>query len=83
MIMEQMGVVKGVSFGMRDGGSPALWFVVETLGGGSLQSFNLEEAGRLIEEAQCYDIKQLEGRACVVDSNGAGSLMKFIRWHKT
>lgn len=78
--MEEIGIVKGVSFGMRDCNAPVLWFSVNTLHGGSLQVFNLEDAGRLVEEAGCYDIKQLEGSACVVENDR--HVITFIRWHK-
>lgn len=75
---EELAIVKGVGFGMRDCNAPVLWFGVETLNGGSLQVFNLDEAGKLIEGAACYDIKSLEGRACIVAK--VNGMMRFKGW---
>lgn len=77
--MEQLGVVTGVGFGMRNGNEPALWFSIEILEGHSLQIFNLESAGKLIKESKVYDIRNLEGKPCIVESTGANQV-RFLRW---
>lgn len=78
---EELAIVKGVDFGMRDVDAPCLWFSVEMLHGGSLQCFFGEDITRLLKEAWCYSIRDLEGRPCVV--NCEGNLVKFVKWHKT
>lgn len=80
--VEQLGIVKNVGFGMRDCNEPVMWFDIRTLACGALMVFNLADARRFVEEAGCYDIKELEGCACVVATGGAGSPMTFLRWHK-
>jgi len=45
----------------------------------ALQILNWEDAGKLVEEAQVYDVKQLEGRPCVVESEGLGGIARFKR----
>ena len=78
MDIEELAIVKGVGFGMRDCNSPVLWFGVETLHGGSLQVFNMKDAERVIQAAGCYDVKNLEGRACVVETKNG--MQTFARW---
>lgn len=77
---EQLGIAKGVGFGMRDCSSPVLWFEVSTLAGNSLQVFGMDETARIVKEANVRDIRQLEGRACVVEVERHA--MVFLRWHK-
>ena len=76
--MEELATVKGVGFGMRDCNRPVLWFGVETLHGGSLQVFNMKDAERVIQDAGCYDVKNLEGRSCVVETKNG--VQAFARW---
>lgn len=78
--MEELGIARGVKFGLRDVGKPVLWFGVDTLNGGALQVFNLERAAQIITAAGCYDINGLEGRACVVETDRTTA--RFLRWHK-
>ena len=80
--VEQLAIAKGVGVGVRDAGRPILWFEVSMLYGGALLVFEWDEARQLIQDADAYDIKSLEGRACVVTSGGPGSVVRFIRWHK-
>lgn len=49
--MEELAIVKGVGFGMRDCSNPVLWFGVETLHGGSLQVFSMKESEQVIKDA--------------------------------
>lgn len=66
--MRELGVAKNPGFGMRDCGEPVLWFQIDTLGYSSLQIFGVEEAAKIIKAAKCYDIKELNGKPCVVIS---------------
>ncbi len=78
--MEELGIVKNVKIGMRDCENPVMWFDVETLSGMSFLIFDLTQTGELIKQAQVYNIQGLEGRTCVVETEGR--IMKWVRWHK-
>jgi hypothetical protein len=76
---EQLAIMRGVKIGMRDVGKPCLWFDAAGEGWGSLQILNWVEAEKLIEAADVYDFSQLEGKPCIVESDGPGSTTRFIR----
>lgn len=75
--MEELAIIKGPGFGLRDTGRPCLWFLVDTLDGGSLQVFYGDQAYTIIKEANVYDVKDLEGKPCVVTSNNG--IQTFVR----
>lgn len=77
---EELAIIKGVGFGLRDAGYPVLSFETKQEGSGALQVLNLEQTGKLIQEAEVYDIKDLEGKACIVEKDGM--MMKFKRMAK-
>lgn len=74
---EEMAIMKGVSVGMRDTGHPCMWFSVNQEGSGSLQVLSWKEAEELIRKADVYDIKELNGKACIVEVDG--NFMRFKR----
>ena len=74
-----LGIVRDVGFGMRDGNQPILWFTAETLDVSLFLIFNLENAGRVIKEAGVYDIKNLEGKSCIMECEGTYPV-RFLRW---
>lgn len=76
----ELGVVSGVGFGMRDMREPGLWFTISTLRGSALAVFHGEEAIRVIKEAQCYDVQQLDGKACIVNEDDHST--RFVSWFK-
>lgn len=77
---EELAIIKDVGYGNRDVGSPVLWFTVTFLNGGSLQILQGEDAYNLIKESGVYDVKSLEGKACVISTDGYR--VEFVRLHK-
>ena len=65
---KQLAIMKDVKIGMRDIGRACMWF--ETYideGITALQVLNWEDTKKLIEDADVYDFKSLEGHACWVE----------------
>lgn len=78
--LEELGIISGAGFGMRDANEPMLWFDVRTLRGGSLQCFCGNDIFRIISESAVYDVHDLNRKPCVVTVDGG--LMAFVRFHK-
>lgn len=79
--MKTLAVVKGISFGCRDIGRPCLWFstyINESVA--ALQVLTGKEMLDAIAESGVYDIKELEGKPCWVETDGKGwgGLIKFV-----
>lgn len=75
---EEMAVITGVGFGIRDTNRCILWFGVKMLHGGSLQVLSAEEAIALIEGSEIRDIKDLEGKPCVCEIEGNSVIFKRL-----
>ncbi len=76
---EALAIMKNVGIGMRDTNYPCLWFdacIDES--GRALQILSWKEAQKVITEAAIYDVKSLEGKACIVDISSPG-LILFVR----
>lgn len=78
--MEQLAVILKPGYGCRDVGRPVLFFLVEALDGGSLQVFSGEKANEIITQAGVYDVKDMEGMYCVIESSDG--MQKFLRIKK-
>ena len=78
--MKELAIIKGVGIGIRDCNAPVLWFSVEMLHGGALQIFPWNEARQVILDFSVRDVRDLEGRACIVDSGdgGPGSTVEYV-----
>lgn len=76
---EVLGVIRSPHIGMRDVGRPVLWFEVQELNSSTLQVLSWQQAHDLIEDAGIYEIKQLDGMACVVDHNTENGTSQFLR----
>ena len=78
---ERLAIMKEVDIGMRDVNRPVLWFTVrmnDCLA--ALIVLSWEEAGKLLEDAGVYSVKNLEGQACYVDAGeGWGDTVRFLR----
>ncbi len=64
---EFLAVIRGVGYGNRDVGKPCLWFttyISETTG--ALHVFTGDEANQFIRSSGVYDIRDLDGKACIV-----------------
>lgn len=69
--MRQLGIIKNVNVGLRDVGSPILWFDTYTEENtAALQIFSWDEAYNIIKRAGVYGLKELEGRPCWLDVDG-------------
>jgi len=80
--MKELAVVTGVGFGLRDfpDKEPGLWFGLGYLSGSCLMTFQRGDVKWVIKESGCYDIKELKGRICVIENEGPGSHVEFVRW---
>ena len=56
-------------------------FKVESLNGGALQIFEWDKAAEIIKEYGVYDIKDLAGKACIVEIVGTSCL--FVKAHRS
>jgi len=74
---EELAIMKNVQFGVRDRDHAHLWFDVDMLGCGALLYIPGNEVIKFIEDNHITDIKNLNGRACVV--NVDKSLVRFVR----
>ena len=80
--MKKLAIIKRVGYGLRDVGIPCLWF--ETYiseSHAALQVItNPEEIERILIKAKAYDVKQLEGMPCWVETNDQlfGGIIKFL-----
>lgn len=74
----QIATIQGVGFGMRDiPDGPGLWFSVEWEGYlGALQAFSWEESKQIITDANVYDIKELNGKRCIIEIRG--SIVRYV-----
>jgi hypothetical protein len=72
-----LGVMKGVGFGVRDRDRAMLWFNVYTSEcSASLQCIPAARAIELIEKHGIENVKDLEGKPCWVQDEGA--IIRFI-----
>ena len=73
----EMAIIKGVGIGMRDCREPVLWFDVHIASGGAaLQVLNWTEAKKLIADYSLYDVRNLEGKPCLVVRD-----QDYLRYH--
>lgn len=76
---QQLAIIEEAGVGRRDTHSPILWFNVSGDGWGSLQIFPLESEAARDLLGQVYDVRDLDGRACVVaKSDGIVSFVKLL-----
>ena len=73
----ELAIIKGVGYGVRDRNHPMLWFEVSFLGGGALICLPQDQANRLIKEKMIYNIKDMEGKPCIVDVEERG-MVTFV-----
>ncbi len=74
---QELAVIQDVGIGMRDCRAPCLFFTVKMLHCVSLQILNWESAAELIKTSKVYDVKELNGKMCVVSSKDR--LVTFLR----
>ena len=76
---EVLAIMKNVGIGMRDTNNPCLWFdacIDES--GRALQVLSWGTALHVIKESGVYDVKNLEGKACIVDISTPNMIL-FVR----
>lgn len=67
---ETLAMIEAVGVGARDVGRPILWFSVSGDGWGALQIFELADEQAVEIMSSVYDVRELNGRTCVVDKSG-------------
>ena len=78
---EELAIISNIGFGMRDANYPVIYFEVSALSGGALQIITTPESiDKFIRTAGCYNITDLNGKACIVERTG--NTMLFVRMHK-
>ena len=77
-IGENLAIIKGIGFGYRDCGKPTLWFDAMMDGYGVLLLFQGDAIIEFVKEWEVYDIRQLEGKAIVVEV-AEGKSIKYLR----
>lgn len=77
---EQLAIIEEAGVGRRDTHSPILWFNVSGDGWGALQIFDLTSEDALAILGEVYDVRDLDGRACVVaKSDGIVSFVRLLK----
>jgi hypothetical protein len=80
---KEMAKVEGdVHIGMRDCGTPVVWFGVEMLVGGALIVMDWDTAKEHIKKAGVYDIKELSNSSCIVTNEGIGGRVRFVEFRR-
>ena len=75
---EQMAIIRKPGFGMRDMNEPGLWFDIYTSdNSAALQVFHGDAALDVIRAYGVYDVKDLEGKPCLVEA--AHGMMRYVR----
>lgn len=70
---KQLAIMTKPSFGMRDMSSAGFWFSVkfgDSLSSGALIILSTEEMAKQVEEAEVYNIDNLEGQPCQIETEG-------------
>ena len=76
----ELAIIKNVGIGMRNCHYPVLWFDVHIAEGEpALQVLNWAQAEQLIKDYHLYDVKNLEGKACLVSKEGPGP--GYLHYH--
>lgn len=78
---EQIAIISDVGIGSRDVGRPVLWFTVQISEHiSSLQVFEWAKAFEILKTV--YDVRELEGKPCWVETDGIAGTTRFIRMWK-
>lgn len=73
-------MIEEVGVGRRDTHGPVLWFNVTGDGWGALQVFDLTSETALSILTDVYDVRDLDGRLCVVEKEREiGGYTRFVR----
>ena len=73
---EEIAIIKDINIGLRDVGTPVIWFEVQALHGSSLQVIDSNQILDFIKEAKCNKLSDLNGKPCIIRSEG--NTMKFM-----
>jgi hypothetical protein len=80
--MQQLAIMHDVKFGYQDHKGVVMHFSIDLLTGGAGLSVNYEIMEKFMEDNYIEDIRWFEGKSCVVDSDGPGTIVKFIEFRK-
>jgi len=75
----ELAIINGVEFGMRDAPWPCLSFNVTTLDFGALQILHYEQAIELIKKHHIKNIEDLEGAPCIVEIDEMKCVFKDLK----
>lgn len=78
--MEELAIIQDAEYGLRDVGQPVLSFTIATEHGSALQVFTQPKADQILKEANATEVKNLNGRACVIETKGM--MMTYKRMAK-
>ncbi len=76
MANKQLAIMRDVGFGLRDVGTPCVWFTAHDGIFASLQILTGKEIEKLLIDSKVHNIKDLEGSPCWIEKLGNSS--KFI-----
>jgi hypothetical protein len=79
MSNEQLAIIKDINVGVRDFDYPICWFTVEIINGAALQILSIAEMEKIIKDSQCYTLKDLNGKPCIVEVDGNSVKFKSIK----
>lgn len=77
----QLAIMKEIGIGIRDVGRPVMFFstyISECTA--ALQILSWDEAFKLLDQSQAWDVKQLEGKSCWVEVDNG--MIKFLEYAK-
>lgn len=72
---EEIAIITGIDFGMRDFDSPHLWMYLKLIGGETIVSMTISEAHDFVKETKCFSISHLKGLPCIVQQ--VDGIVKF------
>lgn len=78
--MEELAIIQDAEYGLRDVGRPVLSFTVATEHGSALQVFSQPKADEILIEANAREVKNLNGKACLIERKG--NIMTYKRMAK-
>ncbi len=80
--MKQLAIISNFRLGYVDHCGIIFHFSVDMLDGGAGLNVNYETVAKFMLDNYIENIGWFNGKSCVVDSDGPGSIVKFIEFRK-
>lgn len=74
---EEMWIIQGGEYGLRDVDTPMLWFSVSCEGHGAMLSFHQPKADQVIRDFGVTSVKHLNGKPVIVSVDG--NVIEYVR----